>query len=88
MDKLLGELFDDKLLKIIKFFLMNKDKEFYLQEISKQAGVPIATVFRTIKKLKELVVSQLWQRVVALMYSVYTIIEIGCRRRGLYMLLL
>ena len=52
--KILEGLFDKKILKIIKFFLMNKDKEFYLQEISNQVNVPIATVFRMIKKLKEL----------------------------------
>ena len=52
--KILEELFDSKVLKVIKFFLVNKDKEFYLQEISKQVGVPIATVFRMIKKLKGL----------------------------------
>ncbi len=52
--KILEELFDNKVLKVIKFFLVNKDKEFYLQEISKQVDVPIATVFRMIKKLKEL----------------------------------
>jgi Fe2+ or Zn2+ uptake regulation protein len=52
--KLLEELFDKKILKIIKFFILNKGKEFYLQEISKQVDVPIATVFRIVGKLKEL----------------------------------
>lgn len=52
--QLLEELFDKKILKIIKFFLLNKGKEFYLQEISKNSNIPIATVFRLIKKLKQL----------------------------------
>ena len=52
--KLLEELFDKKILKVIRFFLLNKEKEFYLQEISKQTGVAIATVFRMIGKLTEL----------------------------------
>lgn len=52
--KLLEELFDGKILKVIKFFLLNKEKEFYLQEISKQAEVPIATVFRMVGRLKVL----------------------------------
>ena len=52
--KILEGLFDKKILKVIKFFLVNKDKEFYLQEISNLVDVPIATVFRLIKKLKEL----------------------------------
>ncbi|MBR9699972.1 hypothetical protein GOV09_05940 [Candidatus Woesearchaeota archaeon] len=52
--KLLEELFDKKILQVIKFFLSNKDKEFYLQEIANHVHVPIATVFRIIKKLKTL----------------------------------
>ncbi|MCK5283592.1 MAG: hypothetical protein KAK00_09390 [Nanoarchaeota archaeon] len=51
--KLLEELFDKKIVGVIKFFLLNKDKEFYLQEISNSVKIPIATVFRIVGKLKE-----------------------------------
>ncbi len=49
--KLLEELFDKKLLSIIKFFLLHKKKEFFLQEIAKETKVPLATVFRNMNKL-------------------------------------
>ena len=48
---LLEELFDDKKLRIIKLFLQNKEKQFYLREISKQTKVPVASTFRIVKKL-------------------------------------
>jgi DNA-binding MarR family transcriptional regulator len=54
MEKLLEGLFDGKLLTITKFFLQNKGKEFYLKEIATATSVPIATVFRAIKKLKQM----------------------------------
>jgi DNA-binding transcriptional regulator GbsR (MarR family) len=58
--RLLEGLFDEKIIKIIKFFLLNKDKEFYLQEIVRETGVPLASVFRIVKKLVELqVVSEM-----------------------------
>jgi predicted transcriptional regulator len=54
MEDLLEGLFDEKILKIIRFFILNKEKEFYLQEIAREANVPIATVFRNVRKLKDL----------------------------------
>jgi len=51
---LLEGLFDNKKLKVIKLFLQNKEKQFYLREIAKQTRVPIASTFRIIKKLMEL----------------------------------
>ncbi len=51
---LLEELFDNKKLKVIKLFLQNKEKQFYLREIAKQTRVPIASTFRIVKKLMEL----------------------------------
>lgn len=51
---LLEELFDDKKLRVIKLFLQNKEKQFYLREISKQTKVPVASTFRIVKKLMEL----------------------------------
>lgn len=52
--KLLEELFDKKKLKIIKFFLQNKEKEFYLRELSKETTTPIATTYRIVRKLVNL----------------------------------
>ena len=52
--KILEELFDKKKLIILKFFLQNKDKKFYLRELSKETSIPIATTYRIIKKLIEL----------------------------------
>ncbi len=51
---LLEHLFDNKILKIIRLLLRNPEDEFYLQEISKKARVPIATVYRIINSLTEL----------------------------------
>jgi len=51
---LLEELFDKKKLSILKFFLQNKDKEFYLRELSKETSIPIATTYRIVRKLVKL----------------------------------
>ena len=48
---LLENLFDPKSLKIIRLFIEDKDKEFYLREISNITKVPVATTFRIINKL-------------------------------------
>jgi len=53
-ENLLGNLFDLKSLKILRLFLDDKDKEFYLREISKKLDVPVATTFRIVKRLVEL----------------------------------
>lgn len=52
--KILESLFDSKKLRILKLFLLEKDKQFYLREISANAKVPVATTFRIIKMLVEL----------------------------------
>ena len=51
---LLEGLFDRKILKVLKLFLQNKDKQYYLREISKQLRIPVATVFRIVRRLLEL----------------------------------
>ncbi len=58
-ENLLGNLFDTKSLKILRLFLDDKDKEFYLREISKKVNVPVATTFRIVKRLVELRVVEL-----------------------------
>ena len=50
-ETLLAELFDDKLLKVLSLLFLNKQKEFYLQEIADQAKVPIASTYRILHKL-------------------------------------
>jgi hypothetical protein len=56
MDKigLLRDLFDQKIIDVLKFFLSNKGKDFYLKEIADNVHVPIATTHRIIKKLVRL----------------------------------
>jgi DNA-binding transcriptional regulator YhcF (GntR family) len=56
MDKkvILEQLFDKKLIKILKIFINNSEEEYYIREIAKQTRVPVATTFRIIIKLKEL----------------------------------
>jgi len=49
--KLLEELFDKKVLKILKLFLSEKNNEFYLREISKLSKVPVASTYRIINRL-------------------------------------
>ena len=54
MEKLLEHLFDKKLLKILRLFLADKDRQFYLREVAKQSKVPIATTSRNVQKLLSL----------------------------------
>ena len=51
---LLEELFDDKLIKIIRLFISNQKKQFYLKEISDNTKVPMATAHRILRKLSKL----------------------------------
>ena len=52
--KLLEDIFDKKILRVLRFVILNKDNEYYLQEISKETEIPIATVFRIMGKLTAL----------------------------------
>ncbi len=47
----LEEIFDRKKLSILKFLLQNPERNFYLQEITEQANVPVATTFRILQRL-------------------------------------
>lgn len=51
---LLQSLFDHKVIRIINVLLQNKDKEFYLRELSKESTVSLATTYRIVQKLVEL----------------------------------
>ena len=52
--QILEELFDRKLMRILQIFLTNREKQFYLQEMSTLSEVPIATTSRILNKLAKL----------------------------------
>ena len=52
--KALENLFDKKVLHILKLFLAKKEQTFYLQEVAKQCRVPIASTYRIVKRLTDL----------------------------------
>lgn len=49
--EILGELFDNKILSILRFFLKNDDGEYYLREISRNTKVSPASTYRILNKL-------------------------------------
>ncbi|MBN2458914.1 hypothetical protein JXB28_01390 [Candidatus Woesearchaeota archaeon] len=49
---ILEEFFDKKTLSILKLFLFDDTKQFYLREIAKKAKVPVSSTFRIVKRLK------------------------------------
>ncbi len=48
---ILEELFDRKILSVLKLFINRQDMKFYLREISKETKIPPATVYRILNKL-------------------------------------
>ncbi len=52
--KLLENLFDQSTIRMIQLFLSEKEKQFYLREISKETKIPIATTSRLVNKLLNL----------------------------------
>ena len=53
-EEVIEELIDHKVISILKVILSEKEKQFYLKEISEEAIVPIATTYRILQKLKDL----------------------------------
>ncbi len=53
-NEFLRELFDKKLIKILEQFIQNKNKEFYLRELSQLSKVSPASTYRIVKKLSKL----------------------------------
>lgn len=51
---ILGQLFDSKVLKILRLFYADEKADYYLREIAKKTGIPVATTFRIVNKLAEL----------------------------------
>ncbi len=56
---LLKNLFDDKKIRVINVLLQEKNKQFYLREISKEADVSLATTFRIINQLVKLNIAKI-----------------------------
>lgn len=52
--KLLEELFNKNTIRIIQAFLTDKERKFYMREISRETKVPIATTSRILNKLVKL----------------------------------
>lgn len=50
--EIVEQLFDKKLLSILRIFLDNPDKQYYLRELAKTTKVPPATTLRILRRLK------------------------------------
>ncbi|MBN1646168.1 winged helix-turn-helix transcriptional regulator [Candidatus Woesearchaeota archaeon] len=48
---ILEELFNEKILKILKLFIYNPEEEYYVREIAKRTRVPLASSHRILQKL-------------------------------------
>ncbi len=69
---LLENLFDSKSLKILRCFIDDKEKQFYLREISKLCAVPVSTTFRIVNKLVEMKVVE---RIIINKFKLYKLAE-------------
>ena len=49
--EILEELFDSKIVKVLRHFMANEGQEFYLREIAKLTGTSPATIYRILNKL-------------------------------------
>jgi len=58
-EKLLENLFDKKLIQILRLFLNRKDQQMTLLEVSKYTKVSLASTFRIINKLVEIEILQI-----------------------------
>lgn len=67
--ELIEKLFDNKIVSILKFFLKNEDKEFYLREISRETKVSPASTYRILGRLVELDVLKLREIKTAKLYT-------------------
>lgn len=51
---IIARLLDQKILTILKLFANRSCEQFYLREISKETGIPVATTYRILGKLQRL----------------------------------
>ena len=66
--EVLGNLFDKKILNILRLFIKNNDKEFYLREIARNTNVSAASTYRIINKLLKMDVIELRKEKTAKLY--------------------
>jgi DNA-binding Lrp family transcriptional regulator len=52
--KVFEDLFDKKIISILKILFKDHTKQYYLQELSKESNVPMATTSRILNKLNKL----------------------------------
>lgn len=52
--KIFEDLFDKKIIAILKILFREKSKKYYLQELSELSKIPIATTLRILNKLEKL----------------------------------
>ncbi|MFH1073316.1 MAG: hypothetical protein V1743_07855 [Nanoarchaeota archaeon] len=52
-EHILDQLFDPKLISIMRLFFDSPEGQFYLREIAKTTKIPLASAFRIVKKLKK-----------------------------------
>lgn len=57
--EILEKLFNKSTIRLIQLFLREKEKQFYLREISKETKIPIATTSRLLNKLLKLEILKL-----------------------------
>ncbi|MBN2458039.1 hypothetical protein JXB31_02825 [Candidatus Woesearchaeota archaeon] len=69
--KLLEELFDKKIIGILKQMLKDPARQFYLQELSECSGVPMATCSRILSRLNSLEIIEIRKISRFKLYSLY-----------------
>jgi hypothetical protein len=67
--EILESLFDNKILAILKFFLKNKNGEYYLREISRITKVSPASTYRILNKFVEINVLKVREIKTAKLYT-------------------
>ena len=67
--EIMENLFDIKIVKILKFFLKNDNGHYYLREISRNTRVSVASTYRILNKLVELTILEINEIKTAKLYS-------------------
>jgi len=68
--EIMENLFDNKIVKILKFFLKNDNGQYYLREISRNTRVSPASTYRILNKLVELKILDINEIKTAKLYSI------------------
>ena len=67
--EIMANLFDDKVVRIIKFFIKNDEPEYYLRELSRITRVSPATTYRILNKLVNLEILEVREIKTAKLYK-------------------